>query len=129
MFDKLEAVEARYEELTKAISDPEVIAKQAEWQKLIKEHSSIEEVVLKYREYKKEKQRMADAKDMMEDKELKELAEADYYEAKEKLPHIEEELKTLFVRFVAVLVEKRQHYLRLLYLECIQCMQKKNIGK
>ena len=47
MFDKLEAVEARYEELTKAISDPEVIAKQAEWQKLIKEHSSIEEVVLK----------------------------------------------------------------------------------
>ena len=89
MFDKLEVVEARYEELTKAISDPEVIAKQAEWQKLIKEHSSIEEVVLKYREYKKEKQRMADAKDMMEDKELKELAEADYYEAKEKLPHIE----------------------------------------
>ena len=39
MFDKLEAVEARYEELTKLISDPEVIANQAEWQKLIKEHS------------------------------------------------------------------------------------------
>ena len=49
MFDKLEAVEKRYEELTKAISDPEVIANQTEWQKLIKEHSSIEEVVLKYR--------------------------------------------------------------------------------
>ena len=91
MFDKLEAVEKRYEELTKAISDPEVIANQTEWQKLIKEHSSIEEVVLKYREYKKEKQRMEEAKEMMEDKELKELAEADYYEAKEKLPHIEEE--------------------------------------
>ena len=56
MFDKLEAVEARYEELTKLISDPEIIANQAEWQKLIKEHSSIEEVVQKYREYKKEKQ-------------------------------------------------------------------------
>ena len=53
MFDKLEAVEKRYEELTKQISDPEIIANQAEWQKLIKEHSSIEEVVLKYREYKK----------------------------------------------------------------------------
>ena len=36
MFDKLEAVEARYEELTKLISDPEVIANQTEWQKLIK---------------------------------------------------------------------------------------------
>ena len=95
MFDKLEAVEARYEELTKLISDPEVIANQTEWQKLIKEHSSIEEIVQKYREYKKEKQRMEDAKEMMEDKELKELAEADYYEAKENIPHIEDELKTL----------------------------------
>ena len=57
MFDKLEAVETRYEELTKMISDPEVIANQAEWQKLIKEHSSIEEVVQKYREYKKDKRR------------------------------------------------------------------------
>ena len=87
MFDKLEAVEARYEELTKLISDPEVIANQTEWQKLIKEHSSIE----------KEKQRMDDAKEMMEDKELKELAEADYYEAKENLPHIEDELKALLI--------------------------------
>ena len=97
MFDKLEVVEARYEELTKLISDPEVIANQTEWQKLIKEHSSIEEIVQKYREYKKEKQRMEDAKEMMEDKELKELAEADYYEAKENIPHIEDELKTLLI--------------------------------
>ena len=97
MFDKLEAVEARYEELTKLISDPEIIANQTEWQKLIKEHSSIEEVVQKYREYKQEKQRMDEAKEMMEDKELKELAEADYYEAKENLPHIEDELKALLI--------------------------------
>ena len=87
----------KYEELTKLISDPEIIANQAEWQKLIKEHSSIEEVVQKYREYKKEKQRMDEAKEMMEDKELKELAETDYYEAKENLPHIEDELKALLI--------------------------------
>ena len=37
MFDKLEGVEARYIELTKLISDPEVIANQTEWQKLIKQ--------------------------------------------------------------------------------------------
>ena len=97
MFEKLEAVEARYEELTKMISDPEIIANHTEWQKLIKEHSSIEEVVQKFREYKKELQRMEDAKEMMEDKELKELAEVDYLEAKEKLPHIEEELKALLI--------------------------------
>ena len=97
MFDKLETVEARYEELTKLISDPEVIANQTEWQKLIKEHSSIEEIVQKYREYKKEKQDMEEAKEMMQDPEMKELAEAEFYEAKEKLPQIEEELKILLI--------------------------------
>ena len=97
MFDKLETVEQRYEEITKMISDPEVIANQSEWQKLMKEHASIEEIVLKYREYKKTKQTMQEAEEMMQDKELKELAEAEFYEAKEKLPKIEEELKILLI--------------------------------
>ena len=97
MFEKLEAVEKRYEELTKMISDPEVISNQAEWQKLMKEHASIEDVVLKFREYKKAKQAMEEAKEMMEDKELKELAEIEYYENKEKLPKLEEELKFLLI--------------------------------
>lgn len=82
MFDKLELVENRYEELTQMISDPEVIANQSEWQKLMKEHASIEEVVFKYREYKKVKQNMEEAKEMMQDPEMKELAETEFYEAK-----------------------------------------------
>ena len=53
MFDKLEEVEKRYEELTKMISDPEVIANHTEWQQLMKEHSSMQDIVAKYREYKK----------------------------------------------------------------------------
>ena len=97
MFDKLEEVEKRYEELTKMISDPEVIANQTEWQQLMKEHSSMQDIVAKYREYKKVKQQMEDAKEMMEDKELKELAEAEYYEAKDMIPKIEEELKILLI--------------------------------
>ena len=97
MFDKLDAVEKRYDELTKLISDPDIIANQSEWQKLMKEHASIEDVALKYREYKKVKNDMDEAKEMMEDKELKELAEADYYANKEKLPKIEEELKVLLI--------------------------------
>ena len=97
MFDKLELVEKRYEELTKMISDPEVISNQSEWQKLVKEHAGIEEVVTKYKEYKKVKQEMEDAKEMMQDKDLKELAEDDYYQAKEQLPKIEEELKILLI--------------------------------
>ena len=97
MFQKLEAVEKRYEELTKQISDPEIIANQSEWQKLIKEHGSISEIVQKYREYKKVLQEIEDAKAMLEDKELKELAEMELEEAKEKLPKIEEEVKVLLL--------------------------------
>ena len=97
MFDKLEEVEKRYEELTKMISNPEVIANQTEWQQLMKEHSSMQDIVAKYREYKKTQQQMDEAKEMMDDKELKELAEAEYYEAKDMLPKIEEELKILLI--------------------------------
>ncbi len=97
MFQKLEAVEKRYEELTKLISDPDVIAKQTQWQKYMKEHAEIEEIVLKFREYKKVKQDLEEAKAMMEDKELKDLAEEEMLEAKEKLPKIEEELKILLI--------------------------------
>ena len=95
MFQKLDAVEKRYEELTQKISDPEVIANQNEWRNLMKEHAEIEPIVEKYREYKKTKQTVEDAKEMMEDPELKELAEAEMLEAKEKLPGLEEEIKII----------------------------------
>lgn len=97
MFEKLEAVEKRYDELTQMISDPAVIANQSEWQKLMKEHANIEEIVLKFREYKKVKQSMEEAQELMQDPEMKELAEAEYYGAKEELAKIEEELKFLLI--------------------------------
>ena len=97
MFEKLEAVEKRYEELTKIISDPEVIANQTEWQKAMKEHASMEEIVLKFREYKKKKQSMEEAEELMQDPDMKELAEEEYYASKEKLPKLEEELKVLLI--------------------------------
>ena len=97
MFEKLENVEKRYDELTKLIADPEVISNHAEWQKLMKEHASIEDVVLKFREYKKVKQGMEEAEELMHDPEMKELAESEYYGLKEQLPKLEEELKFLLI--------------------------------
>lgn len=97
MFQKLEEVEKRYEEITKKISDPEIINKQDEWKKLMKEHAEIEPVVLKYREYKKTKQAIEDAKELLNDPEMKELAEIDIAENKEKLPKLEEEIKILLI--------------------------------
>ena len=97
MFQKLEAVEQRYEELNKMISDPEVIARQDEWKNLMKEHSAIVDVVAKYREYKKAKNDFEEAKQMLNDKDLKELAEMEMEELREKIPHLEEELKILLI--------------------------------
>ena len=97
MFQKLEAVEQRYEELTKKISDPDVIARTSEWTQYMKEHAEIEEVVLKYKEYKKVKQSLADAEELMKDPEMKELAEEEAKADREKLPKLEEELKVLLI--------------------------------
>ena len=97
MFDKLEAVEKRYDELTKMIADPEVISNQSEWQKMMKEHAGMEEIVIKFREYKKVKQSMEEAEELMQDPDMKELAEEEYYSSKEQIPKLEEELKILLI--------------------------------
>ena len=97
MFQKLDAVEQRYEELTKKILDPDIIAKTSEWTQYMKEHAEIEEVVLKYKEYKKVKQSLAEAEELMKDPEMKELAEEEARENREKLPKLEEELKILLI--------------------------------
>ena len=97
MFEKLEAIEKRYEELTEEIANPELISNQVEWQKAMKEHASLEELVQKFREYKKVKQEMEEAEELMTDPEMKELAEQEYYDKKEQIPKLEEELKFLLI--------------------------------
>ena len=97
MFQKLEAVEKRYEELNEKISDPEIIARQDEWKNLMKEHANLIDIVEKYREYKKAKKDFEDAKQMVADPDLKELAEMEMNELREKIPHLEDELKILLI--------------------------------
>ena len=97
MFQKLDSVEKRYEDITIKISDPYIISKQDELKNYMKEHAEIEPIVEKYREYKKVKQAIEDAKEMLEDPEMKELAEIDLLDNKDKLPKIEEELKILLI--------------------------------
>ena len=97
MFENLNNVEKRYEELNKKIADPEVIARTHEWTEYMKEHAEIEEVVLKYKEYKRTEQALKEAEEMMSDPEMKELAEEEASKAREKLPKLEEELKLLLI--------------------------------
>ena len=56
MFDKLDFITEKYDDLSRKVSDPDVIANQPVWQKYIKEMGEIEPIVKKYTEYKKAKQ-------------------------------------------------------------------------
>ena len=97
MFENLEEIEVKYEDLTRKISDPEVISNQEEWRKMMKEHSDIEPIVLKYREYKTVKKNFEDSKEMLNDPDMRDLAEVEMLESKEKLPVLESELKILLI--------------------------------
>lgn len=100
MFDKLDFILEKYEELSKKVSDPEVIADQPVWQKHIKEMGEMEPIVKKYREYKSAKEGIDEAKEILEmedDAELKEMAKMELAELDEGIAQIEDELKVLLL--------------------------------
>lgn len=99
MFDKLDFILEKYEELSLKVSDPDVINNQKLWQKHIKEMGEMEPIVNKYREYKKAKEAVAEAKEMLDsgDEELRELAKMEIAEYEEQLPQQEEQLKILLL--------------------------------
>ena len=100
MFDKLDFITEKYNEMALKASDPEVIANQKEWQKCVKEMGEMEPIVKKYEEYKKAKEDLAGAKEIVEnesDEELRELAKLEISEAEESLETLTEELKILLL--------------------------------
>lgn len=100
MFDKLEATENKYEEINLKLSDPQIISDQDEYRRLMKEYSELGEIVGKYREYRKVKSDVAEAKELLDgtlDKDFRELVQQEYDEARQKLEQIEKELKILLM--------------------------------
>ncbi|MEW9094467.1 MAG: peptide chain release factor 1 [Clostridiaceae bacterium] len=100
MLDRLDFIENKYEELSIKISDPSVMADQKEWQKLCKEHSDLEDVVVKYREYKKVQENLESDKEMLKedlDKDLKEMVQEEIKELGEQQEILESELKILML--------------------------------
>ena len=100
MFDKLEAIENKYEEINLKLTDPSVISDQDQYRALMKEYSDLTEIVEKYREYKKCKKIISDDKDMLgdkPDKELREMILLEIEEAEENLDKINQELKILMM--------------------------------
>ena len=100
MFDKLSVLEEKYEELNMKVADPDIIADQSNWQKLMKEVSDLEPIVAKYREYKNTKDDIEGAKDILEtsnDEEFRELAKMELSEKEDLMESIQEELKILML--------------------------------
>jgi len=100
MFERLDQIEARYDELTQALASPEITNDSARYQKTAKAHSEISEIVEKYREYKDLKRGIAESKAMLVDEtdpEMKAYAEEELAKLEARIGTVEEELKVLLL--------------------------------
>ncbi|MDG5787333.1 peptide chain release factor 1 [Evansella sp. AB-P1] len=100
MFERLEAVEERYERLNELLMDPDVISDTNKLRDYSKEQSDIEETVQTFRQYKEIKKELDDAKAMLEDdldNEMYEMVKMEMDELKEQIPPLEEKLKVLLL--------------------------------
>ena len=100
MFEKLERIKTRYEQLSEEIATPEVIANQELWRKLMKEHADLEETVQRYEEYLQVQQEIGALEELCteeSDAELLQMAQEETAEAKKRRKTLEEELKVLLL--------------------------------
>ncbi|MCI8360064.1 MAG: peptide chain release factor 1 [Clostridiales bacterium] len=101
MFEKLKAVEARYEEVGEQLMQPEVVSDQARFTALMKEHKQLTPVVEAYRAYSKALTDGEEARQLLDepglDREMKELAEEELADARNREETLAEELKILLL--------------------------------
>jgi peptide chain release factor 1 len=100
MFDRLQQIEAKYEELTQALSSPDITGDSARYQKTAKAHSEIAPTVEKFREYKDLKRGIDESRAMIADEtdaEMKAYAQDELTQLEERLKTVEEELKVLLL--------------------------------
>lgn len=100
LFEKLNHIESRYEELTQQLSSAEVVSDSARYQKLAKTHAELAEVVAKYREWKQLDKDLRGAHQMLveaEDAEIKQLAHDEEKQLAERKETVERDLKLLLL--------------------------------
>src|SRR5215471_10438790 len=100
MFERLDQIEARYEELTQALASPETINDSSKYQKTAKAHSEITPVVEKYREYKDLKRGIAESKALVADEkdpDMRAYAQEELTRLEGRVGGVEEELKVLLL--------------------------------
>jgi peptide chain release factor 1 len=100
MFERLDQIEARYEELTNALASPDIVNDSARYQKTAKAHSEIAPIVEKYREYKDLTRGIAESKAMLaeeKDPEMRAYAQEELNKLEPRVSAIDEELKVLLL--------------------------------
>ena len=100
MFDKLEDLLIRFEEIVSELNEPSVVNDQSRFQKLMKEQSDLTPIVEAYKEYKECKQTVEDSVAMLEeesDEEMREMLKEELTDAKERIGELEHELKILLL--------------------------------
>ncbi|MEA5083551.1 MAG: peptide chain release factor 1 [Lachnospiraceae bacterium] len=100
MFEKIEELEMKYRDLGDRVNDPDIIADQTQWRKLMKEYSDITPIVEKYREYKNAKQAVADSLEMLGenlDDDFKQMVKEELNENKAKIEELQHEIKILLL--------------------------------
>ena len=100
MFDKLEDMLVRYEEIMNELNEPDVTNNQARFRKLMKDQSDLTPLVEAYTEYKKCKETVADSLEMLEiesDEEMRELLKEELNDSKKRIEELENELKILLL--------------------------------
>ena len=100
MFDKLEDILIRYDEIMNALNEPDVTNDQVRFRKLMKEQSDLTPLVEAYTEYKKCKETVSDSLEMLEiesDEEMRELLKEELSEAKARIDELENQLKLLLL--------------------------------
>jgi peptide chain release factor 1 len=96
MYEKLDEIEKRYEELQRKIADPSVVTDVSAYRTTMKSIAEIEEVVAKYQQLRDIRKRIAEAKEMLRaDDEMRELAEMELAELQPREPQLETDLKVL----------------------------------
>jgi peptide chain release factor 1 len=100
VFDRLQAVEDRYERLNELLSDPEIVNDTKKLREFSKEQSDIQETVMAYREYKEVKEQLTDAKAMLEDKldaEMRDMVKEEISELEPRIEELEARIKLLLI--------------------------------
>ncbi|ADL34555.1 peptide chain release factor 1 PrfA [Butyrivibrio proteoclasticus B316] len=100
MFDKIEDILRKFEDITMELNDPSVIADQERFRKLMKEQKNLEPLVECYNEYKKCKETIDESLAMLDeesDPEMKEMLKDELQTAKDKIPELEDKLKILLL--------------------------------